>query len=137
MKSSATDDGNIVLFVLTKTQHDSQMTRSVSVSPVPESLFLDAVESVVKANHRWVPPTGRGALYIRPVLWGSGAILGVAPAPEFTFMIYVCPVGPYFKGGLTPINLKVSDEYHRAAPGGSGGVKARKLCTRNDAIKDG
>ena len=48
----------------------------------------------------------------------------MAPAPEYTFLVYVVPVGPYFKGGLNPISLKVSDEYHRAAPGGSGGVKA-------------
>jgi branched-chain amino acid aminotransferase len=92
--------------------------------PVPEEIFLSAVEQVVAANARWVPPTGKGALYIRPVLWGTGAILGVAPAPEYTFMIYVCPVGPYFKGGMHPIALKVSDEFHRAAPGGSGAVKA-------------
>ena len=58
------------------------------------------------------------------MIFGSGPILGVAPAPEYTFLIYAVPVGPYFKGGMNPISLKVSDEYHRAAPGGSGGVKA-------------
>jgi len=125
MKAQRADDGNIVLFRSDKNAaRFAEGAKRLGMPPVPESLFLDAVESVVKANHRWVPPTGRGALYIRPVLWGSGAILGVAPAPEFTFMVYVCPVGPYFKGGMTPIKLKVSDEYHRAAPGGSGGVKA-------------
>ena len=67
---------------------------------------------------------GKGALYVRPLLFGSGAILGVAPAPEYTFLVYVSPVGPYFKGGITPTSLRVSDEFHRAAPGGSGGVKA-------------
>ena len=110
MKAQRADDGNIVLF-----RSDKNAAR-----------FAEGAKrlGMPPANHRWVPPTGRGALYIRPVLWGSGAILGVAPAPEFTFMVYVCPVGPYFKGGMTPINLKVSDEYHRAAPGGSGGVKA-------------
>jgi branched-chain amino acid aminotransferase len=92
--------------------------------PVPEEMFLDAIEQTVAANARWVPPTGKGALYIRPVLWGSGAILGVAPSPEYTFMVYVCPVGPYFKGGMHPIALMVSEDYHRAAPGGSGSVKA-------------
>lgn len=125
MKAQRADDGNIVLFRSDKNAaRFAEGAKRLGMPPVPESLFLNAVESAVKANHRWVPPTGRGALYIRPVLWGSGAILGVAPAPEFTFMVYVCPVGPYFKGGMTPINLKVSDEYHRAAPGGSGGVKA-------------
>ena len=78
----------------------------------------------VHENSRWIPPMGKGALYIRPLLMGSGAILGVAPAPEYTFLVYVSPVGPYFKGGLKPISLKISDNFHRAAPGGSGGVKA-------------
>jgi branched-chain amino acid aminotransferase len=91
---------------------------------VPEEMFLDAVHLVVQENLRWLPPNGRGELYIRPLVFGSGSILGVAPAPEYTFLVYVVPVGPYFKGGLNPISLKVSDEYHRAAPGGSGGVKA-------------
>ena len=67
---------------------------------------------------------GKGALYIRPLLMGSGPILGVAPAPEYTFLVFTSPVGPYFKGGITPTSLRVSDEFHRAAPGGSGGVKA-------------
>tara|TARA_B100000405_G_scaffold21165_1_gene15937 strand:- start:168 stop:842 length:675 start_codon:yes stop_codon:yes gene_type:complete len=67
---------------------------------------------------------GKGALYVRPLLNGSGPVLGVAPAPEYTFMVYVTPVGPYFKGGMSCIKLLISDEHHRAAPGGSGGVKA-------------
>jgi len=92
--------------------------------PVPEEMFLDAVKQTVRENLRWVPPMGKGALYIRPLLMGSGPILGVAPAPEYTFLVFVSPVGPYFKGGITPTSLRVSDEFHRAAPGGSGGVKA-------------
>tara|TARA_B110000116_G_scaffold202929_1_gene177969 strand:- start:1461 stop:2201 length:741 start_codon:yes stop_codon:yes gene_type:complete len=92
--------------------------------PVSEEIFLSAVKKVVQENIRWLPPNGRGELYIRPLIFGSGPILGVAPAPEFTFLIYAVPVGPYFKGGMNPISLKVSDNYHRAAPGGSGGVKA-------------
>ncbi|KAM0848164.1 hypothetical protein ACQ4PT_054556 [Festuca glaucescens] len=85
--------------------------------------FVDAVKQTVLANKRWVPPTGKGSLYIRPLLIGSGAILGVAPAPEFTFIIYVSPVGNYFKEGLAPIKLIIEDNFHRAAPGGTGGVK--------------
>lgn len=96
----------------------------LKMPPVPESVFIDAVEQVVHANRDWVPPTGKGALYVRPLLFGSGPILGVAPAPSYTFMVYCTPVGPYFKGGMTAIDLLISDEHHRAAPGGSGGVKA-------------
>lgn len=70
-----------------------------------------------------MPPQGKGALYLRPLLVGSGPILGLAPAPEYTFLIYASPVGNYFKEGLAPINLVVHDEFHRAMPGGTGGVK--------------
>jgi branched-chain amino acid aminotransferase len=92
--------------------------------PVPESIFIDAVEQCVQANLRWLPPMGKGAMYVRPLLMGSGPILGVAPAPFYRFLVYVTPVGPYFKGGVKAIDLLISDVHHRAAPGGSGGVKA-------------
>ncbi|KAK1359246.1 hypothetical protein POM88_043720 [Heracleum sosnowskyi] len=70
-----------------------------------------------------VPPPGKGSLYIRPLLMGSGSVLSLAPAPEFTFLIYVSPVGNYFKDGLSPIDLMVEIETHRATPGGTGCVK--------------
>lgn len=125
MKAQRSVNGGIVLFRPERNgERLADGARRLGMPPVPVDMFLEAIEQVVAANARWVPPTGKGALYIRPVLWGSGAILGVAPAPEYTFMVYVCPVGPYFKGGMHPIALKVSDDYHRAAPGGSGAVKA-------------
>uniref|UniRef100_A0A452YTI2 Branched-chain-amino-acid aminotransferase n=1 Tax=Aegilops tauschii subsp. strangulata TaxID=200361 RepID=A0A452YTI2_AEGTS len=89
----------------------------------PVEQFVDAVKQTVLANKRWVPPTGKGSLYIRPLLVGSGAVLGLAPAPEYTFIIFSSPVGNYFKEGLAPINLIVEDKFHRATPGGTGGVK--------------
>ncbi|KAM0884824.1 hypothetical protein ACQ4PT_030753 [Festuca glaucescens] len=86
--------------------------------------FVHAVKQTVLANTRWVPPQGKGALYIRPLLIGSGAILGLAPAPEYTFVIYASPVGTYFKEGImSAIHLLVEEEFHRAMPGGTGGVK--------------
>jgi len=125
MKAQRAVNGEVVIF---RPKRNAQRFQSgaerLGMVPVPEAMFLDAIHQVVRANQRWIPPTGKGELYLRPVLWGSGAILGVAPSPEYTFMVYTCPVGPYFKGGMTPISLKVSDEFHRAAPGGSGGVKA-------------
>jgi branched-chain amino acid aminotransferase len=100
-----------------------------------------------------VPPPGKGSLYIRPLLMGNGAILGLAPAPEYMFLVYSAPVGTYFKvciyfptsgyvpknqrkyfrtivnfavflqEGMVPINLLIEDEFHRASPGGTGAVK--------------
>ncbi len=96
----------------------------VVMPPVPQQLFIDTIHEVVKANEDYVPPIGRGALYIRPLLCGSGPVLGVSPAPSYSFIVFVSPVGPYFKGGVKPLNLLVTKDYHRAAPKGIGNAKA-------------
>jgi branched-chain amino acid aminotransferase len=91
---------------------------------IPKNIFLEAVKNVVQDNSDYIPPTEKGALYIRPIIFGSAEGLGVAPSTEYTFMVYCSPVGPYFKGGLAPIKLIVSTQYHRAPLKGTGGVKA-------------
>ncbi|KAL5162721.1 Branched-chain-amino-acid aminotransferase 6 [Glycine soja] len=85
--------------------------------------FVNAVKQIVLANKRWVPPSGKGSLYVRPLLMGTGASLGVGPAPEYTFLIYCSPVGSYHKGAL---NFKVEDKLYRAisGSGGTGGIKS-------------
>ncbi|CAL9112218.1 unnamed protein product [Musa acuminata var. zebrina] len=125
LKAYKKEDGSILLF----RPHENALRmrmgaeRMCMPSPAVEQ-FVDAVKLTVLANKRWVvPPTGKGSLYIRPLLFGSGTVLGLAPAPEYTFLIFVSPVGNYFKEGLAPINLVVENEFHRAAPGGTGGVK--------------
>ncbi|KAL3676462.1 hypothetical protein R1sor_026410 [Riccia sorocarpa] len=124
LKAYRTDDGRILLF-----RPEENALRMISGAdrmsmPAPSvDVFVNAVKETVLANERWIPPAGKGSLYIRPLLLGSGAVLGLAPAPEYSFIIYVSPVGNYFKGGLAPIDLKVDGYYHRAAPGGTGGVK--------------
>ena len=90
----------------------------------PVDKFVKAVEDVVKANAAWVPPYGSGAsLYIRPYMMGTNPVIGVKPADEYQFRIFVTPVGPYFKGGAKPITIRVSD-YDSAAPHGTGHIKA-------------
>lgn len=90
----------------------------------PEDKFVDAVCQVVKANQAWVPPYGSGAtLYIRPYMMGTNAVIGVKPASEYQFRMFVTPVGPYFKGGAKPLTITVSD-FDRAAPHGTGHIKA-------------
>lgn len=125
MKAQRTINGRAILFRPEENARRFQRGAArLGMPPVPESMFIDAVEQVVAANFGWIPPSGRGALYVRPVLWGTGPIMGVAPAPSYTFCVFATPVGPYFKGGLSAIDLLISEENHRAAPGGSGGVKA-------------
>jgi len=90
----------------------------------PKERFIEAVEKVVAANAAYVPPYGSGAtLYIRPYMFGSSPVIGVKPADEYQFRVFVTPVGPYFKGGVKPLTLCVSD-YDRAAPNGTGHIKA-------------
>ncbi|XP_015890444.3 branched-chain amino acid aminotransferase 2, chloroplastic-like isoform X2 [Ziziphus jujuba] len=124
LKAYRKEDGNILLFRPEENALRMRLgaERMCMPSPTVEQ-FVEAVKATVLANKRWVPPFGKGSLYIRPLLMGSGAVLGLAPAPEYTFLIYVSPVGNYFKEGLAPINLIVEHELHRATPGGTGGVK--------------
>ncbi|XP_050207213.1 branched-chain amino acid aminotransferase 2, chloroplastic-like isoform X2 [Mercurialis annua] len=124
LKAYKKEDGNVLLF----RPEENAMRMNVGAermcmpSPTVEQ-FVEAVKATVLANKRWIPPPGKGSLYIRPLLMGSGAVLGLAPAPEYTFLIYVSPVGNYFKEGVAPINLVVEHELHRATPGGTGSVK--------------
>ncbi|OAY35649.1 branched-chain amino acid aminotransferase 2, chloroplastic isoform X2 [Manihot esculenta] len=124
LKAYRKEDGNIILFRPEENALRMKIgaERMCMPSPTVEQ-FVDAVKATVLANKRWIPPPGKGSLYIRPLLMGSGAVLGLAPAPEYTFLTYVSPVGNYFKEGVAPIHLVVEHELHRASPGGTGGVK--------------
>ncbi len=91
---------------------------------LPVERFVEACVEVVRANERFVPPYGSDAsLYLRPMLVASQPVLGVKPATEFIFCIFVSPVGPYFKGGMTPIDVVIDIDYDRAAPRGTGRAK--------------
>lgn len=125
LKAYTTEDGSIVAFrpdLNAERMHDS--AARLEMPPFPKERFIEAVREVVAANAAWVPPYGSGAsLYVRPFMIGSGEVIGVAPAPSYHFHILVTPVGPYFKGGLKPIKLKIAF-YDRAAPHGTGNIKA-------------
>ncbi|KAF7809962.1 branched-chain amino acid aminotransferase 2, chloroplastic [Senna tora] len=124
LKAYRKEDGNILLFRPEENALRMKIGAERMCMPAPTvEQFLEAVKATVLANKRWVPPPGKGSLYIRPLLMGTGPVLGLAPAPEYTFLIYVSPVGNYFKEGLAPINLVVENELHRATPGGTGSVK--------------
>ncbi|KAL0543172.1 hypothetical protein IC582_018261 [Cucumis melo] len=124
LKAYRKEDDSILLFRPEENALRMRMgaERMCMQSPTVDQ-FVEAVKATVLANKRWVPPSGKGSLYIRPLLMGSGAVLGLAPSPEYTFIIYVSPVGNYFKEGLAPINLVIEHELHRATPGGTGSVK--------------
>jgi branched-chain amino acid aminotransferase len=93
----------------------------VKMAPVPAELFKEALFRVINLNKKFVPPYGSGAtLYIRPLLYGSGGEVGVKPASEYTFLVFVTPVGPYFKEGIKPVNMMICRDVDRAAPKGTG-----------------
>lgn len=126
MKAQTAKDGRILLF---RPELNGERMRNtaerLSMPVVPEALFLRGVKEAVRANAAWVPPYGSGAsLYVRPLLIGIGENMGLRPAKEYEFRVMVSPVGPYYKsGGLSVIKLAVSD-FDRAAPHGTGDVKA-------------
>ena len=125
LKAYTTADGRIVCF--RPDLNASRMAdscRRMRMPVFPEDRFVEAVVETVRANKAWVPPYGSGAsLYVRPFMFGSDAVIGVKPASEFQFRVFVTPVGPYFKGGIKPLTLRVCD-YDRAAPRGTGHIKA-------------
>ncbi len=125
LKAYTTKDGKIVCF--RPDLNASRMADSckrLKMPVYPEEKFVEAVEEVVRANADYVPPFGSGAtLYIRPYMFGFNPVIGVKPADEYQFRIFVTPVGPYFKGGAKPITIRVSD-IDRAAPHGTGDIKA-------------
>ena len=125
MKAYTTEDGRIVTFRPDlNAQRMEDSCRRLEMPVYPQDKFVDAVVQTVKANAAYVPPYGSGAtLYIRPFMFGIDSIIGVKPANEYQFRVFTTPVGPYFKGGVKPITIRVSD-VDRAAPHGTGDIKA-------------
>ena len=143
LKVYTTADGRIVAFRPDLNAQRMVDTAKRLLMPVfSTERFLDSLTQMVRANLAYVPPYGSGAtLYVRPYLFGSGPVIGVAPAPEYTFRMFCTPVGPYFKGGIKPLRLQVS-AYDRAAPRGTGHIKAglnyaMSLFAGNEAKKNG
>jgi branched-chain amino acid aminotransferase len=125
LKAYTTADGKIVCFRPDlNAQRMADSCRRMKMPVLPEEQFVDAVVQTVRANAQWVPPYGSGAsLYLRPFMFGINPVIGVKPATEFQFRIFATPVGPYFKGGIKPLTLRISG-FDRAAPRGTGHIKA-------------
>jgi branched-chain amino acid aminotransferase len=143
LKAYSTKDGGIQLFRPDENAKRMQTScERVMMPKVPVEKFVDACMQVVKANEAWVPPYGSGAtLYLRPYVIGIGDNVGVRPAEEYIFSIFCTPVGPYFKGGMNPVNFTTTDQ-DRAAPHGTGKIKvggnyAASLHSHHEAVQRG
>lgn len=125
MKVFRQKNGKIIAFRPQANAERMQRTAiRTCMPPVPTEIFMEALNRVVLDNVDYIPPYGTGgSLYIRPLLIGSGPVIGVAPAKEYTFIILVVPAGNYYQGGLKPVKAIIFDEYDRAAPLGTGDVK--------------
>jgi len=125
MKAFTGKDGKVRIFRLD--ENGKRINRSalgIMMPEIPAELFREAVIKAVKLNIKYIPPYGEGAsMYIRPLLIGTGAEVGVKPAKEYMFLVFVGPVGPYFKEGFNPVKMQIVRDYDRAAPLGTGNIK--------------
>jgi branched-chain amino acid aminotransferase len=142
LKAYKRDDGGVNLFrpdANARRFHDS--AARMAMAPLPEAVFIDAVEELVRVDRAWIPG-GEGSLYLRPFMIASEVFLGVKPSAEYIFAVIASPVGSYFKGGPAPVSIWVSENYTRAAIGGTGAVKcggnyAASLRAQAEAIEHG
>ncbi len=114
----------------------------LAMAPLPEELFLESVRALVSEDRDWIPEAEGSALYLRPFMVATEAALGVKPASEYLYCVIASPVGAYFKGGAAGVTLWVSENYIRAAPGGTGEAKcggnyAASLAAQAEAIRQG
>eukprot|EP00184_Porphyridium_aerugineum_P006460 CAMPEP_0184693440 /NCGR_PEP_ID=MMETSP0313-20130426/1665_1 /TAXON_ID=2792 /ORGANISM="Porphyridium aerugineum, Strain SAG 1380-2" /LENGTH=430 /DNA_ID=CAMNT_0027151523 /DNA_START=294 /DNA_END=1586 /DNA_ORIENTATION=+ len=127
LKAFATKDNDQVLLFRpdANAKRMAATAQRLCMPPVPEHIFITACKMVVKENLEFVPPYGNeAALYLRPTLIGSGPRLGVVPSHEFKFLVSAIPVGPYYVGGMKAVDGIVEHHFDRAAPHGTGNVKA-------------
>ncbi|WP_068073734.1 branched-chain amino acid aminotransferase [Novosphingobium lentum] len=116
--------------------------RRLAMPELPEETFVEAVRQIVAADRDWFPPIDGGSLYLRPFMFASEAFLGVRPAQQYRFLVIASPAGNYFKSGAPAVSIWVSEDYTRAAPGGTGAAKcggnyAASLVPQAEAIARG
>jgi branched-chain amino acid aminotransferase len=125
LKAYGRGDGSVWLF---RPERNAERLRSsarrMALPELPAETFLDAIETLVGADLAWVPHGGETSLYLRPFMFASEAFLGVRPANHVTFCVIASPAGSYFPGGVRPVAIWLSQDYSRAAPGGTGAAKA-------------
>ena len=142
LKAYKRDDGGVNLFRPdANARRFKNSAERMAMAMLPEDVFIEAVEQLVRIDRAWIPG-GEGSLYLRPFMIASEVFLGVKPSAEYIFAVIASPVGSYFKGGPAPVSIWVSENYTRAAIGGTGAVKcggnyAASLRAQAEAIEHG
>ncbi len=114
----------------------------LAMPQIPEETFLESIRQLVRVDRDWFPTVEGGSLYIRPFMFASEVFLGVKPSSEYLYIVILSPVGGYFKSGAPAVSLWISQNYTRAAPGGTGAAKcggnyASSLVAQAEASKHG
>jgi branched-chain amino acid aminotransferase len=143
LKAYLAADGGVTMF---RPQANAARFRAsaarMAMAELPEALFIGSLRELVLIDRDWIPTGEDSSLYLRPFMYASEVFLGVRPSAEFLYVVIACPVGSYFKGGVTPVAVWISQEYTRAAPGGTGAAKcggnyAASLLAQAQAIDHG
>jgi branched-chain amino acid aminotransferase len=143
LKAYAQPDGSVATFrPEANAARFGRSARRLAMPPVPEEGFLAAIDALVDADRNWVPTGPDQTLYLRPYQLASEPFLGVRPANEYLFLVIASPAGAYFARGVHPVSVYLSEDYIRAAPGGTGDVKcagnyAASLLAQEQAIAAG
>lgn len=143
LKAYGHEDGSVWLF--RPEANAERMRRSalrMALPPLPTADFMAAIEALVGVDSEWIPTGGEKSLYLRPFMFASEAFLGVRPANHVTYVLIASPAGAYFSSGLKPVTIWLSEDYSRAAPGGTGAAKcggnyAASLLAQQEAIAAG
>ncbi|WP_034157311.1 branched-chain amino acid aminotransferase [Sphingomonas sp. ERG5] len=143
MKAYRLADGGTALFrPEANARRFQESARRMAMPELPEEIFLESVRKLVEIDRDWIPESDGGSLYLRPFMIASEVFLGVKPSSEYLYMVIASSVGAYFKGGAPSVSLWVSQDYTRAAPGGTGAAKcggnyASSLLAQSEAIRQG
>ena len=143
LKAYRVADGSVTMFRPdANARRFAASARRMAMPELPEQIFLDSLHQLVTIDQEWIPRSDEGSLYLRPFMIASEAFLGVRPASEFLYVVIASPAGAYFKGGIKPLALWISDEFTRAAPGGTGAAKcggnyAASMAAQIDAVEHG
>jgi branched-chain amino acid aminotransferase len=143
LKAYRADDGGVTLFRAdANARRFRASAQRMAMAELPEQAFLDSLRAIVEVDREWIPDGPEASLYLRPFMFANEVFLGVKPSSEYLYVLIASPVGPYFKGGVAPVAVWVSDEYTRAAPGGTGAAKcggnyATSLVAQAQAIEHG
>ncbi|MFZ3473063.1 branched-chain amino acid aminotransferase [Streptomyces sp. 4.24] len=124
LKAYKQPDGTVATFrPLANAERFQSSARRMAMPELPTELFIAACDALIKQDRAWVPDSGEASLYLRPFMFASEVGLGVRPANEFLFIVIASPAGAYFPGGVKPVSVWLSEEYVRAAKGGTGAAK--------------